>query len=553
MPEINYRDFSGGAAFSDRTEDNQVIFANGMMLTRGGILRTSPLRQDLGKPAGATATLGIFLFDVADSAPIFTRDQFIVGCFDHPTTPGIYVKDVSLANPFPATTWDHIPGTDADDVPRGLIRIKSGTHYYPGVVCDSGRVVYYIHASDSFAVFNPTGRYPGLTADVGNPNIVPVFGQVTTWGDFLVLGSIEWNPAAAGPSYVPNPADFQRYTNMVWLSDPIDQTKYDPRYPVRVCEDDMAVKGLQVCDEGLYVIHNSGVNLLRGLPSDYVVNGFGGKLDKLLSGTVIKGWCWWADTNSLVVATDDFHLYQIRGGRLTDITFQDDINAWRVGAHYWGAMVAVGDHIIFEGEDLNEFFGGAPDSLWRRRTTYLGRQFGDSIAWTTLQDSRITGELTEPSAHYHIGRAVAYDHTVWGIAGDDEDAAYDGHVWRMDMDRQASSFDGVSLIPNPEVVKARVTGKRLQGREAWPERATFKMGIAPDGDVTMARWITEDLEGEVELTEFPLALGSDVPVTVKHTVPGPGPTSSFDFEVEVTGEVVFDSITITYEDGDHEW
>jgi hypothetical protein len=110
------------------------------------------------------------------------------------------------------------------------------------------------------------------TFEVGNPNTIPRANVGCIWGNFLVLGDVEW-----GSTFPLTSANTKPYRNGLWISS-VDAAgvpapdRFLPQASLNlVGTPDSVIRGLQVTDRGLLVFTTSatngdGVILLRGTP-----------------------------------------------------------------------------------------------------------------------------------------------------------------------------------------------------------------------------------------------------------------------------------------------
>ena len=132
---------------------------------------------------------------------------------------------------------------------------------------------------DAFAVYrNPltseietktwTERYPpgvGVDPIVGTSDSMPKANIAANWGDFVVLGDIQWrrDPAAAYGS-----SNTAHYPHGIWFSRPGQSDTWHPDDVFFIGQklNQNAILGMFSLEQGLIVVSQSSISLLRGRP-----------------------------------------------------------------------------------------------------------------------------------------------------------------------------------------------------------------------------------------------------------------------------------------------
>jgi len=186
----------------------------------------------------------------------------------------IYVDTpIGLSQP----AWDYVPGLPLFAQTKtsiGRIPIRVGSEWV-----SAGLYNHADNPGDAFAIYrDPTygniavkswaDRYPVSVSDdpvEGTPNSMPFANVSTTWGDYLILGDIQWKSDSTLPYSSSNTA---RYPHGIWFSRPGAPDTFHPNDVFFVGQklSANAILGMFALDVGLVVVSQSSISVLRGRP-----------------------------------------------------------------------------------------------------------------------------------------------------------------------------------------------------------------------------------------------------------------------------------------------
>jgi hypothetical protein len=204
--------------------------------------------------------------------------QNILAVSDDATVAGWYIAPVPEG--LDAPEWVPLVTPDTD----GKLRIIGQMAYQvvddgdvfwvDALLCNSATVldvdpfiVYIDPRTNEPAVKFWTNSYPDNVD--GTSNSMPHAGRCTMWGDFLVLGDINWK---ADPDVSFTSANQSRYRHGLWFSIPGKTDTWNPIDTVFTGQKAGAnvVQGMFPLENGLLVITCTLVALLQGSPDDFI-------------------------------------------------------------------------------------------------------------------------------------------------------------------------------------------------------------------------------------------------------------------------------------------
>jgi hypothetical protein len=404
---------------------------------------------------------------------------------------------------------------------------------------------------------NPTvgfsgGGGSGATAatimeTVGASGRMPRASRATMWRDFLVLADIEWS--AANPTALSG-SNVKKYGNYLWVADPLDPSKFDSRYPVRVAEEGSRITDLVPVDEGLLVLSTSaggvsGVTLLRGSPSDFFGTTPDGTLEPITGLDPDGNATFWPEQQSVLFPTTDNRLIQYRQGRI------NDLSPFTAGVSGVGTPTEDG---TLPGTPDNDRRGGYVMSAGRfvilreDRTdeVYALRSYGDDGAWTKLNPGSV--DLNGIVGHASFKEDLFFA-TSAGV-----------FRWRFGLERQPDlSTERGTVLGSPVdlTMRTRTLGVNTPfSTKFWDKvgvRLTKRPGSLDAAQLRSVRTLGRDRDDQLVWNTTTLNQTLGVSGVAQEVVPGHGDTPTCEVEVTCRGDVTIDSVTVWFEEVDDQW
>lgn len=401
--------------------------------------------------------------------------------------------------------WTELSGAPVDAGQRlaGLVPLPRSEQlgFVTGLLVNgatSGAGAFIVYDAGSGPAFQTySNRYP-TTESAGMPRA----NLATMWGDFLVLGDIEWVEDESTAFGSTNRA---RYEHALWISEPGQPDRWDVlRVVFTGIKDGMGaarVVGLETVDAGLMVLTTTGVYLLRGLPSDF-------EYEELRPGQGVTGTgavAWWAATGAAAWVNDVGQLWHSDGRQFLRLDDLLELDAGEPGV----AWV----------RSLSEFllFG-------RDGRTFAFRVYADDGAWT---------ELFTPDGFFGW---FQFGPCLYGTAG--------GRVWRLN--RVASPRGAIDGVPQT----SRVTSRTFEGGDGhrlsfWRRYGLRAQPEAAGADLTSVTLFTGPaLQSGVGSMSVPLLSGFGDRQEL--LVPGPGAALESSIRFEFVGDVTVEQVSAHY-------
>lgn len=213
-------------------------------------------------------------------------------------------------------------------------------------------------------------RFPSDVV-TGTPDSMPRATVAANWGDFVVLGDIQWKARRLEPYSVTNTA---HYPHGLWFSEAgtTDVWNPDSVFFVGQKQQNNAVLGMFPLERGLLVVTQSTIALLRGEPDDFAYE----ELRTGISPATRNEVTFWPYTGLVTWLDGRGRVWATNGDAV--VRFDDQITIERTGP---GCLLAVDDALFVSGRvDVRVF-----------------QSFGETGAWTTLN----TNYGWQQAAHCH--------------------------------------------------------------------------------------------------------------------------------------------------------
>jgi hypothetical protein len=221
-------------------------------------------------------------------------------------------------------------------------------------------LIYRDPITDIIETRTITERYP-TDVTTGTPDSMPRANLAANWGDFVVLGDIQWKARRLDPYSVANTT---RYPHGLWFSEPGTTDVWNPDKIFFIGQklQQNAVLGMFPVERGLIVVTQSSIALLRGEPDDFAYE----ELRNGISPASRNEVAFWPYTGLVVWLDQRGRVWATNGDAV--VRLDDQIKIERTGP---GCILAVDDALFVSGRvDIRVF-----------------QSFGETGAWTTLNSS----------------------------------------------------------------------------------------------------------------------------------------------------------------------
>lgn len=428
----------------------------------------------------------------------------------------------TLTNP----DWQAVPGLPADNTNlrfAGRIPLLVNNTWVSAGLLNSvtstgnAAAVYRDPDTDVIGVKTWSNRYPSDETD-GTPDSMPRAAISANWGDFVVLGDIQWK---ADPSQAYGSGNTARYPHGIWLSEPGTTDTWNPDKTFFVGQklEQNAVLGLFPVERGLLVITQSLVVLLRGTPDDFVYEELRSGISPLFPSEVTfwpyAGLVVWLDRTGKVWATNGDVVARLDEG----------VSIERLGQ---GAVLGLQQDLFVSGGTEVRLF----------------HTFGDAGAWTTLitpsgwQKATFCGStVIGVGTNQESGGTFILDSETNGILDTDTlHAAVDSvQVFRLN-DPDRGVFNGASVRP-------LVRSRPLPGES---DRTVFwhRFGGRVNGPGKLRKATAYD-RADLENRGFEHRVSQRLSNRKDFTFEAHGPSLEAVFEMEFEGDVTPEHLTVS--------
>jgi hypothetical protein len=225
--------------------------------------------------------------------------------------------------------------------------------------------LYRNPVTDAIETKTWSNRYPpGVSLDPieGTPNSMPLANVVANWGDFVLLGDIQWKADPAQPYSQSNSV---RYPHGIWFSRPGASDTWHPDEVFFIGQklERNAVLGMFPVEQGLVVVSQSSVSLLRGRPGARAEDFVYEELRTGISPASKEEVTFWPHLGLVVWMDRRGRVWATNGDEVTRLDQQIDIE--RTGP---GCVLGLDEYLFVSG----------------RKDVRVLNVRGETAAWTTL-------------------------------------------------------------------------------------------------------------------------------------------------------------------------
>lgn len=430
-------------------------------------------------------------------------------------------------------SWDYVPG-----LPE-LASTKRSAGRIPILVdnewVSAGIFNHAEEPGDAFAVYrNPTygnievkswsNRYPVSVSDdpvQGTPNSMP-FGSVSAnWGDYFILGDIQWK---ADPSQPYSASNTARYPHGIWFSRPGAPDTFHPNDVFFIGQKLSAngILGMFPVDIGLVIVSQSSISVLRGRPGPAAEDFVYEEIRTGISPATRNEVAFWAELGLVVWVDRRGRVWSTNGEAVNQLNRQVEIP--RLGE---GCVYALDDAL---------FVSGGQD-------VRLLTSFGDSAAWTTLitptgwkQATHCRAVVLGVGSDQNTDGDFILDDPDNGILGVNTLHGFVDTIQVFDTDSQNRG------VYNGEKIRPIIRTRPLPGAS---DRTAFwhRFGVRAEGS---GRVISATSYASPDITErgYKTNVRGKLSDRKDWAFPGHGPSIEAVLEVEFEGDVAPEHMTV---------
>jgi hypothetical protein len=378
-------------------------------------------------------------------------------------------------------------------------------------------IVYRDPTTNAIATRTITERYP-FDVNTGTPDSMPRANLSANWGDFVVLGDIQWKARRLDPYSVTNTT---RYPHALWFSEPGTTDVWNPDKVFFIGQklQQNAVLGMFPVERGLIVVTQSTIALLRGEPDDFAYE----ELRTGISPASRNEVAFWPYTGLVVWLDQRGRVWATNGDAV--VRLDDQIKIRRTGP---GCILSVDDALFVSGRaDIRVF-----------------QSFGETGAWTTLNTS------------YGWQKAAQCRSTVIGVGADQDSSGTfivgsftNGIIGEDTLHREVDTVTVFNLADENnrgtfqgQPVKATIVTRPLPGES---DRTVFwhRFGVRANGPGVLRETrsvpsANADERGLVHRVRADLGRRKD------YTFDAHGPSLEASFVFEFEGDVTPEHVTV---------
>jgi len=429
--------------------------------------------------------------------------------------------------------WEFIPGLPSGAASKRFIgRIPlliddqwvSAGLFNSASSSSSAFAVYRRPSTSQIEVKSWTNRYPaGVSLDPiqGTADSMPKANVAANWGDYVLLGDIQWKK---DPTLAYSSGNTAPYPHGIWFSRPGSSDVWHPDEVFFVGQklERNAILGMFPMEQGLLVVSQSSISLLRGRPGARAEDFVYEELRSGISPSTKDEVAFWAHTGLVVWLDRRGRVWATNGDTISRLDVQVEID--KVGP---GCVLAVDEYLFVSG----------------RKDVRLLSAFGQSAAWTSL----IT-----PTGWQ---KAVSCRSIVVGVgAGQDSQGTFildDAVLGLLDNNTLYGFTDTIQVFDLASQDRGTVNGKairpimRTRPLPGASERTAFwhRFGVRSEGPGYLRRAVSYP-GADVTVRGWETRVNGRLDKRKDWAFTGHGPSIEAVFEFEFEGDVTPEHVTI---------
>jgi hypothetical protein len=335
------------------------------------------------------------------------------------------------------------------------------------------------------------------------------------WGDFLVLGDINWK---ADPDLAFNSGNQSRYGHGLWFSIPGKTDTWDPIDTVFTGQKggENVIQGMFPLEPGLLTVTNTLVTLLQGSPDDFIYR----ELREGISNCGRNGVAKWAAKGGIVFGNDVGDVWFTNGESFQRLDEAIEINSFQ-------SIAAYGEYLF-----VSETTG-----------TKIFRLYEEGGGWTRLTGVSGFSKMQTTSRFLigiearDAGGSFVLDDATYGLL----DSEY--VLWFQDRQLTAFDFESASRgIFNGNKLRSTIRSRPLPGL-GHEVRFWHRFGVRAKGTGSVVKAISRP-SSDANERGYDTRLRGDVRRRFDYVFDSHGPSLEATFDVEFDGDVSVEHMTV---------
>ena len=391
---------------------------------------------------------------------------------------------------------------------------------------DSGDAfaIYRNPQSDEIEVKTWSNRFPvGVSLDPieGTPNAMPKANVAASWGDYLVLGDIQWKEDSTEDYSQSNSI---RYPHGIWFSRPGSSDTWHPSDVFFIGQklERNDILGMFPVEQGLIVVSQSSISLLRGRPGPSAEDFSHEELRTNISPQSKEEVTFWPHLGIVVWLDRRGRVWATNGDTISRL--DENITVERTGP---GFVLGIDEHLFVSGrKDVRVFSSFGETSAWTTLITPAGWQKA------TFCRSIVIGVGADQDT---LGDFILNDETL-GLLDENIIFGSVNAVQVFDLDSQERGvFNGVKVRP---MIRTRPLPGASDRTAFW-----HRFGFRGEGTGSI-RSATAYASPDVTERGFKTNLNGRFSERKDWAFSGHGPSVEAVFEFELEGDVTPEHVTI---------
>lgn len=358
-------------------------------------------------------------------------------------------------------------------------------------------------------------------ASGGTDDCMPPADKAVMWGDFLVLGSIRWfDDDTAALADLNN----KLFENGLWFSAGGDTDNFDPldvefvNLSSTVAAGDDYIEGMVPIDAGMMVVTTGGVALLRGAADDHALESLRASIGPNENAAP----CWWPHAGSTILMD--------KAGQLWSTNSEEFLR-------------------LDTGLDLSRSTLSNEDHVWGWHDNLLWSRDGELWCFHAFDVEGVWSQIITPGDG--VTQMVNLGDQLYGIE------QTGGRVWRWNrLDLHDDYSDPSTGVSERGQIDGTAVSPSVASRtlELHPHRKTMwqRIGVRARGGYNTATLDAVRMFPRAFVdggSSFDKAPAEAVGDRYEYVCRAPGPTKELSVEVEFTGDVELEAVSLWHHQG----